>query len=125
MNHLIKKSLINNKTLKLVSLFLGMGTWGLLSNSHTTSRWIEVPICFYNVPDTMKVSAKQEKMLIEIRGKLADIKQCQDIQLHINASSFKPGQQRIQPCQEQLFLPKSVKLVHNKPLFLDVTTALA
>lgn len=125
MNHLIKKSLINNKILKLISLFLGLATWALLSHYHTSSTWLEVPIYFYNIPTGLNIVASQEKITIKIHGKLADIKQCQDMGLHIDASDFKPGQQRIQPCQEQLFLPKSVRLVQSKPLFFEISTTVA
>lgn len=125
MNHLIKKSLINNKILKLISLFLGLATWALLSNNQTSSSWIEVPVCFYNIPTGLNIVASLEKIAIKIHGKLADIKQCQDMGLHIDARDFKPGQQRIQPCKKQLFLPKSVRLVQSKPLFFEISTTVA
>lgn len=121
MNKLIKESLISNKILKLVSLILGFITWSLLWNYQSSSTWIQVPISFYNIPSQMQVTANQEKISIQLHGKLADIKGCNDLALHIDASNFKPGKQCISPDPELLFLPSSVKLVHSKPLFLQIT----
>jgi hypothetical protein len=122
MNNLIKESLVNNKILKLVSLALGFITWSLVWNHQPSCNWIEVPVCFYNIPTQMKVTANQEKMKIQVQGKLADINQCNNLALHIDARNFEPGQRCIYPDSELLFLPSSVKLVHSKPLFLQITT---
>lgn len=122
MNKLIKESLVNNKILKIVSLALGFITWSLVWNHQPSCSWIEVPVCFYNIPTQMKVVANQEKINIQVHGKLADINHCSNLALHIDASNFKPGQQCIHPASELLFLPSSVKLVHSKPLFLQITT---
>lgn len=124
MNKLIKESLTSNKILKLVSLALGFITWSLVWNHQPSNSWLEVPVCFYNIPAGMKVVANQEKMSIQVRGKLADINECSNLALHIDASNFKPGQQCIHPAPELLFLPSSVKLVHSKPLFLQITTTI-
>lgn len=124
MNNLIKESLVNNKILKLVSLALGFITWSLVWNQQPSCTWIEVPVCFYNIPNQMKVTASQEQISIQVQGKLADINQCNKLALHIDATDFKPGQQCIQPASELLFLPSSVKLVHSKPLVLQITTSI-
>lgn len=124
MNSILKKSLLANKILKIVSLILAFATWSLLSQYQIMSTWIEIPICFYNVAPTMKVIANQEKISIQVQGKAADICQCHNLALHVDAGNFKPGQQRICPCAEQLFLPNSVKLVHNKPLYIEITSEL-
>lgn len=116
---------MNNKTLKLTSLILGTVIWALLWQYQTDSRWVEVPVCFYNVPEQMKVACDHEKITIQVRGKLADLAACDNLGLHINAAGFKPGTMRVCPEQQQLFLPKSVKLVHSKPLYLEITTASA
>lgn len=123
MNKILKKSLLNNKILKIVSLLLAFATWTILSKYQSVSKWIEVPICFYNVAPEMKVSASQEKITLQLHGKLADISQCENLALHIDAGNFKPGQQRICPSAEQLFLPNSVKLVHSKPLSIEIISS--
>jgi len=125
MNNILKKSLLNNKILKIVSLVLAFATWTILSKYQSVSKWVEVPICFYNVPPEMKVNTNQEKMSIQLYGKLSDITQCENIALHIDASTFKPGQRRMGPSTEQLFLPNSVTLVHSKPLSIEITSSLA
>lgn len=125
MNKIIKEAITSNKTLKLVSLILAFSTWSLLSNYQSATSWVEVPVCFYNTPSDMKVAANQEALKVQIRGKLTDLAHCQNLALHIDATDFKPGQQRINPCAEQLFLPNSVTLVHNKPLYLEITTTVA
>lgn len=122
MNKLIKESLTSNKILKLVSLAIGVITWSLLWNHQPSSTWVQVPICFYNIPAHIHVTANQDKIKIQLQGKLADINECADLALHIDASNFNPGKQCIQPDQELLFLPSSVKLVHSKPVLLQITT---
>lgn len=70
----------------------------------------------------MQVTANQEKIDIQLQGRIAHIKGCNDLALHVDASTFKPGQHCIHPDSELLFLPSSVKLVHSKPLYLQITT---
>lgn len=123
MNHPIRESLTNNKILKLVSLALGTCIWALLSQHQTENRWIEIPICFYNVPEHLKVNARQEIIKVQLRGKKTDLNLCDTVGLHIDASDFKPGQLRICPNEQLLFLPQSVKLMNSKPLYLEIIVA--
>lgn len=120
--NLLKELLHKNKTLKIVSLIFGFAVWSLLSDYQTSSRWIDAPVYFYNTAPHMKVAANQDTIRVHIRGKIADLQACDDIGLHIDATNFKEGVQRIVPSAEQLFLPNCVTLVHNKPLFLEITT---
>jgi hypothetical protein len=122
MNKLIKQSLTSNKILKLVSLALGFITWSLLWHNQPSSTWIQVPVCFYNIPAQMHVSVNQEKIKIQLQGKLADINECTTLAVHVDASNFNPGKTFIHPDEQLLFLPSSVKLVHSKPLMIEITT---
>jgi hypothetical protein len=56
-------------------------------------------------------------------GKREDIRQCSDIGLHIDGAGLSDGQQYIIPNEELLFLPKTVKMVHYKPLQIQITVS--
>lgn len=124
MNSLIRECLTHNLILKIVSLLLGFASWSLLSNYELENQWVEIPICFYNIPGNMKVDCAQEKIKVQIAGKSKDLAHCDanSLALHINATDFKPGKQHICPSSDQLFLPNSVKLVHYKPLFIEISS---
>lgn len=83
-------------------------------------QWKTVPICFYNVCPTMNIACQTDAIAIHVSGKRADLKQYDDIALHIDASKLTHGTQVITPDPEQLFVSNSIKLLHCKPLAITV-----
>lgn len=119
----IKHSIQNNKVLKIVSLMLGYTTWLLISQHQIITDSVQVPISFYNIPQGISIKTDQENFTIKLKGRVCDLHACSSLSLHVDASELQPGQHRLCPCPEQLFLPNSVKLVSHHPLSLAITVS--
>ena len=117
---LLKNTLLNNLTIKIISVIIGYCLWSFLGNLYTYTSTATVPVSFYNVPGNTEISANPESLTIQLRGKKADLKHCSDLALHINAKSLQPGDHKIVPTEEQLFLPKTINLLHYKPLMISL-----
>lgn len=117
---LVKHHFLNNKTIKIVSLIIGYSLWSYLGQIYQVDKWVTVPICYYNIPEDMAINASEEKLTINLRGKRDDIKYCSELGLHIDASKLCEGTQFIIPDDQMLFLPKTVKMVHYKPLKISI-----
>lgn len=123
MKIVLKQTIQNNKVLKIVSLILGSITWILIARHQVTTHLIQAPICFYNIPAGTSIKAEQEFFTLKIKGKAFDLPYCSSVALHIDASELKPGQHRLCPSAEQLFLPNSVTLVNHQPLSVAITVS--
>ncbi len=120
MKTLIKKSILNNKTIKVCSLILGYCMWSFLAKHANVAQWKEVPVCFYNANDSFTVTSSISKVKVHLYGKREDLNLCNDIAFHINVHSLAEGQSLLTPTSDQLFLPTTVKLVNYKPLTILV-----
>lgn len=118
---LLKHTIANNLTIKIFSLIIGYCLWSFLGNIFIQTRSVKVPVCFYNVPENKEISAQPELVAIQIQGKRADLKTCNDLALHVNAESLLLGEHKIAPCEEQLFLPKTVNLLHYSPCTISLS----
>ena len=123
MNSSLKSALLSNKTLKVVSIIIGYGIWSLLTGIFTQSVWVDVPVHFYNVAANASITAQPAMMKINLIGKRAALKYCKDIAFHLDAAQFNSGQYCIVPTQEQLFLPKDIKMVHSIPSSFMISAA--
>lgn len=123
MKSALKHSINNNKILKIMSLLFGITCWMLIARHQITCSWVQVPVCFYNIPEKMSIQAEQESFLLKLKGKACDLEACSSLAFHIDASAFKAGQHRVSPSAQELFLPDSVKIVHHQPLSLALTVS--
>jgi len=112
---------LSNKTIKIVSLILGYSVWCFIGNLYVQTMTQNVPVCFYNVPENISIQAKPEVVTINLSGKRSSLYTCSDLALHINAASLTPGEHRIAPTSDQLFLPETINLVHYQPLVMSLT----
>jgi hypothetical protein len=117
---LLKNTILNNLTIKIFSLIIGYCLWSFLGRVYLQINTIQVPICFYNVPCNREISAYPESIEIQIRGKRSDLRQCSDLALHIDAQSLALGEHKISPEDDQLFLPKTVTMIHYKPHMINL-----
>jgi hypothetical protein len=120
MTALIKNAFLNNKTIKVISLILGYSLWSLIGNVYLQSAAHKVPVCFYNVPDNITIEAKPEMILVCLHGKRCDLSYCNDLAFHIDASALQPGEHKLAPTAEHLFLPDTINLIHYKPLVISL-----
>lgn len=109
-----KHTLLNNLSVKLISLFLAYALWTILNTEHRTQITLEVPLSFYNAegfiidaPETLsvKLSATRNDLYLVSR-KLA---------AHIDVDTLHEGTQTLTIDNSLLFLPENVKLVRCIP----------
>lgn len=105
-----------NIPLKVISLLLGYTFWYIFGNSHTTSAWITIPLCFYNIPELTTVRAP-ETVSVKIAGKRSYLRtlDTKELAIHVNAAQLHNGKNLLAITPETIFLPESIKLVHYFP----------
>ncbi len=102
--------------LKLISLLLGYTFWHIFGNSYTTTAWITIPLCFYNIPAQKSIRGP-ETLSIKIAGKRTDLRSLDtnELAIHVNAAHLREGKNALTITSDTIFLPKSIKLVHYSP----------
>ncbi len=111
-----KKTLWRNTSLKLTAFIFGYTVWYIFGQSHMSSAWITVPLCFYNIPAQTTIKGP-ETIAVKIVGKRSALRNLalDMLAIHINAEQLVPGPNNISLTSESIFLPESIKLVHYSP----------
>ena len=102
--------------LKIISIILGYSFWYILSSSHTSTAWINIPLYFYNVPTEKSVNAP-EVLSVKISGKRDELRMLdlQELAIHVNAAQLHDGKNLLTITPDTIFLPERIKLVHYSP----------
>ncbi len=110
------KKTSRNIPLKLISVLLGYTFWYIFGNSHTTTAWITIPLCFYNIPAQQSIQAP-ETLSVKIAGKRTDLRSLDtnELAIHVNAAHLREGKNVLTITPDTIFLPESIKLVHYSP----------
>jgi len=112
----VKKIIFNNFQIKLVALILGYSFWYIFSQSHTARIWVDIPICFYNIPKELDIQCK-ERVKTELCAKRADLYTIDrnTLAFHIDANNCTIGDMVMKLSEAQLLLPESIKMVRCYP----------
>ena len=116
----LKNCIMNNLTIKILSMIIGYALWSLLADSYTVTQWQTIPICFYNVSENRHIESNQEQLKIKLSGKRSDLISCKSLAFHVDAQLLSKGQNILMPNESSLFLPTSVKLVYCNPIKVSV-----
>lgn len=116
---LLKNSLLNNLTIKVISLIIGYSIWSFFATSYTVHEWKNVPVCFYNNENKI-IESNHEYVTIKLAGKRADLNLCKDLALHIDAQTLAARENFIIPNESSFFLPSNVKLLYCNTLKVSV-----
>jgi YbbR domain-containing protein len=121
MKAVLKKLLLANLPLKLISLTLGYAFWCMLSQTHVATREFSVPLTFYNVPEQLIVQAP-ESVRVTLVGKRIDFWNLdrKALAAHIDLTGKQTGDHPITICAADLFLPDTIKVVHYAPSNISV-----
>jgi hypothetical protein len=120
MKALIKNLIFTHAPMKVLSVILGYSLWSFLAQHCLITQSITVPVCFYNTTSG-HIQANTPTITIAITGTRSNMRLCTETGCHINATSLSEGEHMIMPHEKNLFLPKSVKLVHCEPRVIKVT----
>jgi len=105
----------DRKLLFIIASILGYSFWLLLSSSFTITLDKTIPIYFYN--NKNMIINGPETIKITLAGKRFEIAtlDMDNLAAHINADIFKSGINKLVITERDLFLPKSIKLIHYNP----------
>ena len=113
---MLMQKIVNNAPIKIISVIFGYLFWNIVSQSHVAEISLDVPLCFYKVPDNITLDSP-EKIKIHLSGKRADLDtlDIKNLAAHLNMQDTEVGKQTITLQGEELFLPESIKLVRYTP----------
>ncbi len=111
-----KKTMWRNTSLKITALLFGYTLWYAFGQSHTSSAWITVPLCFYNVPKEVVIKGP-ETISLKIIGKRSELRllDIDQLAIHINAEELAHGKNLLTFTEKSILLPEPIKLVHYSP----------
>jgi hypothetical protein len=114
-----KKTMWRNTSLKITALLFGYTFWYVFGQSHTSSAWITVPLCFYNVPKEVVIKGP-ETISLKIIAKRSDLRilypdHFDKLAIHINAEELTQGKNLLTLTEQSILLPPQIKLVHYSP----------
>lgn len=120
MHQAIVNTINSTRTCKIGAIFIGIFFWSLINSLHERTITVSIPLCFYNANNTT-ISAP-EKIQVTLSGKRSYLKTIDFKQLaaHFDASKLKPYE-RITISAKDLFLPRSIKLLHYYPTNLAIS----
>lgn len=121
-----KKTMWRNTSLKISALLFGYTFWYVFGQSHTSSAWITVPLCFYNVPKQTVIKGP-ETISLKIIGKRSELRllDIDQLAIHINAEELTQGKNLLTITEKSILLPEPIKLVHYSPSNPTVELVLA
>lgn len=107
--------------LKAVALILGFLFWSVLSESFNSSRWILVPIHFYNKAPNITIDAPHV-VQVEIKGRRTYLKKIdtQALVINIDAQRLADGPQNLEIRSEHLCLPRTLAVGQTIPHALTI-----
>lgn len=107
---------------KIAPLVCGCSCWYLLSSMYPYQLWLNVPIAFYATPEHITIQAP-EHIAIKLSAARAHMQALdrEHLALHINARTLHEGDNEIAINQENLFLPKNIRLIDYQPSYIRVS----
>lgn len=122
----LRKALTNNCIHKAGALIIGIGFWGVISPLHEDVKTVTVPLCFYSSQPIVEGTSTlpigtPETVQVTLKGKRSELRTIdwQNLAAHIDTERIDSSG-KISLSNEELFLPKSVKVVNYKPLNLSI-----
>ncbi|MDD5243147.1 MAG: CdaR family protein [Syntrophorhabdaceae bacterium] len=115
---LLRKYVLNDMKLKLLSLVLAVLLWFAVSYIGESKMSVSVPISTGNPGETYMVTAMDtEDVLVTINGPVSALKnmKARDIKVHIDLSDLKAGKHTFSLLKGDIQLPKGVQAEQVKP----------
>lgn len=120
----LKRILLANAPLKIVSLIIGYTFWYIFGHAHTVTTKVQVPVCFYGTSKAFVINSP-DTITVELTGKRSHLHSLDlpSLALHINAQKLQVGPNPIEITSATLFLPESIKLINYSPsnMVINVT----
>lgn len=122
---ILKKYILNNLKLKILSVFLAVLFWFAVSYTGDTKITISAPVNLINIPQHHIVKGiDPDRVLLSISGPVSIMKnlRAKDINIKLDLTDIKKGKNALNLLKENVSLPNGVKLEDIKPDFINVDT---
>lgn len=105
---------------KLISLVFGYCLWFWIAQYQTISQSYTAAIYSYDTEN--KKITTPESVFVKLQGSRHDMYHFnqQNLAVHIDSSSYKPGTHEILLNKENLFLPETIKLIDLNPSYISI-----
>lgn len=114
----IRRHVLHNLGLKIISLLLATGLWLAVSSEPTSEAAVNVAIVFRNMPDGLEISSETvPSAQVRVRGpeRLVGKLQPSDVHVELDMSGMKPGERTFELTANQVALPDKLQPVQIVP----------
>lgn len=114
----IRRNLLNNLALKVLSLAIAVGLWLAVAGQPVSEVAVEVPIALHNMPASLEISSENiPKAQIRLRGPERIIRHLQptDIYAEIELNGAKPGERTFELTDRQIHHARELAVVQVIP----------
>ena len=118
MASLLKRVLVQNFGLKLISLLLAAGLWLVVARDPIAEVELRVPIEFHNVPENLEIdSASFTEAQVRVRGpgRLVHRLRSTDVRAEIDLSDVRPGSRTFDLTSRNIRVPQDFEVVQIVP----------
>jgi YbbR domain-containing protein len=118
MRDFLRRYVLHNLGLKLVSLALAVGLWLAVARDPVAEVAVNVPIEFHNMPENLEISAENiPTAQIRLRGPQRIVHQLRssDVYVGVELSGLKPGERTFDLTDRQIHRPAGLEVVQVVP----------
>jgi len=118
MRDFLRRYVLHNLGLKLVSLALAVGLWLAVARDPMAEVAVNVPIEFHNMPENLEISAENiPTAQIRLRGPQHIVHQLRssDVYVEVELGGLKPGERTFDLTDRQIHRPAGLEVVQVVP----------
>jgi YbbR domain-containing protein len=124
MKDFLRRRVLHNFGIKLLSLALAVGLWLAVTRDPVAEVAVEVPLEFRNIPENLEISTESvPRAEIRVRGPQRIVRRLQpaDIYYEIELSGMKPGEHTFDLPAQQVHRPRELEVVQVIPSQVHLT----
>jgi YbbR domain-containing protein len=124
MKDFLRRHVLHNLGLKLLSLALAVGLWLAVASDPPAEVAVDVPIEFRNIPENLEISSENiPRAQVRVRGPRRIVRRLQpaDISADIELDGMKPGERTFDLTADQIHQPKELEVVQIVPSEFHLT----
>lgn len=113
--------LLSRPFIKINACLIGYGMWLVISQHQIITDTINVPVCFYKIPENVTITAPETvRITIKAPKNMIYHYAYEQPAIHLDISSYHLGIHDIRLEKENLFLPDGINLINLTPSLIQV-----
>jgi len=116
--HWIRKYVLHNIGLKLLSLGIAVLLWLAVTRDPVAEIALNVPVEFHNAPDALEISSEMiPQVQVRVKGPVREVRQLSPSEVHavVDLSSAKPGERTYDLGPSRIHVPDFVEVTQVVP----------